>query len=138
MNEEILDISIYPKDTAANTQYYEVHAEYEDYIYYWLERFLADVSELITHNEDLCKDMLKRRPKLFPKGKHGPNSVLSFTGGMVANRKVNDKKNISEPQLEGLEFVFRMMAHHYNQGAPHPGPYKQCLPIRFRKSFFGL
>jgi hypothetical protein len=136
---EPLSIPLYPKDTNAKTQYYELDAEYEDYIYYWMQRFLADVSEVITHDETLREMVLKRKPKLFPKGKRGPNSVLSFAGGIVANRVVNDKKNISEPQLEGIEWMFGLMSNYYqNGGEEHAGKFKVCIPIRFRKSFFGL
>jgi len=134
-----LTVPIFPKETSAKTQYYELDSDCEEYIYYWLERFLADASEVITHDEELRNMLLKRKPKLFPKGKRGPNSILSFTGGMVANKKVNDDKNISEPQLEGLEFLFNLMSNYYhNNNQPHVGKFKECLPIQFRKSFFGM
>lgn len=127
-------IPVLPKSTNAKTQFFEINPEHEEYIYYWIERFAAEMLELCTADEELRRDLFRRRPNTFPKGKLGPNSVMSFAGGLISNKKVNPNKNISEPQLEGIENLFRMISFHYS--GEQEGVYRECLPVKFRRQFF--
>lgn len=119
-----------PKITAAKTQYYELDDESEAYIYTWLTRFLADCAEIATHDSELQRDLFRRRPDTFPRGRQGPNSIASFIGGIVAAKMANPKHNLSESLLDPLENVFEIIARQY---AEEPNPPE---PIRFKRSLF--
>lgn len=126
-------ITILPRLTGAKTQYYDISAEDEAYIYDWLIRFLADASELATHDEDLRREWFRRRPKLYPRGRQGPNSMASMIGGMISARIANPRHNISDAQLESLEQIFDTIRDlYYNDDVNNPGP----QTIRFRRQLF--
>ena len=125
--KERKEIAVYEKSTSAMTQYYTLSLEDEIYIYDWLQLFAADMCEVITRDSDMQRELLRRRPNVFPKGKSGPNSVLSFAGGMIANKKRNSKQNLSEPQLDSIEYMFEIIARHYYDE-------DDCLPIKFIRS----
>lgn len=124
------EIVILPKVTAAKTQYYDMSADDQAYIYDWLIRFLADLTELATHDEELKREWFKRQPRAYPRGKNGPNSTASMIGGIISARLANPKHNISEPQLEPLEDIFSMIATLYSDIDNPP------VGIVFRKSLF--
>ena len=123
-------ITILPKVTSAKTQYYDMSDDDTAYIYDWLIRFLADLTELATHDEELKKEWFKRQPKLYPKGVKGPNSTASMVAGIISAKLSNPKHNISDPQLEPLESIFEMIEVLYS-GADNPPQ-----SIRFQKSLF--
>lgn len=123
-------IPIMPKITAAKTQYYEIDADDEAYIYQWLTRFLADTAEMATFDADLQRDLFRRRPDTLPRGRNGPNSIASFVGGIVAARLVNPQHNLSESLLDPLENIFDMIANMYDQEAAAPDA------IRFKRKLF--
>lgn len=133
--DNTINISIFPKDTNAKTQFYEIDQEPEDYLYFWMSKFVCEMAEMCTVDEDLRRELHRRRPNTFPKSKRGPNSILGFAGGMCANKLNNPKKNISEPQLEGIENLFRIMSAHYT-GSEQTGKYTECLPVKFKAGFF--
>ena len=123
-------VTILPKMTSAKTQYYDISDDDTAYIYDWLIRFLADLTELATHDEELKKEWFKRQPKLYPKGVKGPNSTASMIAGIISAKLANPKHNISEPQLEPLEQIFEMIEVLYS-GSDNPPQ-----SIRFQKSLF--
>ena len=123
-------VTILPKVTAARTQYYDMSDEDTAYIYDWLIRFLADLTELATHDEELRREWFRRQPRQYPKGQRGPNSTASMVAGIISAKLANPKHNISDPQLEPLEHIFDMIETLYD-----------CLDnppqrIVFRKSLF--
>lgn len=124
------EIVITPKITAARTQYYDIAQEDSSYIYNWLIRFLADLTELATHDEDLKREWFRRQPKLYPKGVKGPNSTASMVAGIISAKLANASHNISEPQLEPLESIFEMIEELYSEQDFPPEA------IKFRKSLF--
>ena len=126
----IKHIPIIPKITNAQTQYYELDAADEAYIYTWLTRFLGDCAELATADTDLQRDLFRRRPDVLPRGRRGPNSFASFIGGVIAAKMANPKHNLSESLLDPLEMIFEMIAQQYSTEADAPEP------IRFRRELF--
>lgn len=126
----IKHIPIIPKITRANTQYYELAADDEAYIYTWLTRFLGDCAELATQDAELQRDLFRRRPDVLPRGRRGPNSVASFIGGVIAAKMANPRHNLSESLLDPLENIFEIIARQYSEDDPAPEP------IRFRRELF--
>lgn len=123
-------IKIYPKHTSADTQYYDMEPEDEAFLYQWMYRFLADMSEICTHDEDIKKEWFKRRPGVFPKGKQGPNSYASVLGGICAAKLKYPEKNLSEPQLNAVELIFDMISDYYKDEPNAP------KSVSFHKQFF--
>lgn len=123
-------VTILPRVTAARTQYYDMSDADTVYIYDWLIRFLADLTELATHDEELKREWFRRQPRRYPKGTRGPNSTASMIAGIIAARLANPKHNISEPQLEPLEHIFDMIETLYDDLDNPP------QRIVFRKSLF--
>lgn len=106
-------ISVYPKSTGADTQYWDIDSEDEAYIYQWLYRLLADMNEWATWEPELQKEWFRRKPGLFPRGKNGPNSHASILGGICSAKLKDPKKNLSTPQLDVVERMFDLIAQHY-------------------------
>ena len=107
-------IAAYPKHTSADTQYWDLEPDDEAYIYQWMYRLLADMSERCTHDADMQREWFRRRPGLFPKGRQGPNSYASILGGICSAKLENPGKNLSSPQLDQVEQLFDIIAHHYD------------------------
>lgn len=123
-------IIVVPKATAANTQYYDISTDDEAYIYEWLIRFLAELSETATHDEELKKEWFRRRPDQFPRGKNGPNSIASMLGGIIAAKMINGRHNFSDATLDAVESLFSGMAGYYSELDTPP------QPIKFRRTLF--
>lgn len=123
-------ITVYPKKTSADTQYYDMDSSDEAYIYNWLYRLQSDMGELCTYDADLQRDWFKRRPGMFPKGKQGPNSCASILGGVCSAKIQNPNKNLSEAQLDAIEYLFTIIADYY---ADEPNPPEA---VRFNKKLF--
>lgn len=113
-------IAVYPKSTAADTQYWDIDADDEAYIYKWLYRLLADISEHATHDTELQRDWFKKRPGLYPKGKQGPNSHASILAGICSAKLKDPKKNLSTPQLDVVEQMFDIIAQYYDNDPEQP------------------
>lgn len=106
-------INAYPKTTAADTQYWDIDADDEAYIYTWLYRLLADMAEMCTWDADMQKEWFRRRHGVWPKGKNGPNSHASILGGICSAKLRDGKKNLSTAQLDAVEALFEVVAHQY-------------------------
>lgn len=124
------NIRIIPKITQATTQYYELDPEDQAYIHRWLCRFLADLSELATYDEALAREYFRRQPRRLPRGRHGPNSIASMIGGIVSQQIQNPRHNLSEPQLDPLEYVFDTMTPLYEEA--------ELQPIRFQRTIYRI
>lgn len=124
------NIDVFPKNTSAGTQYWDMDARDEAYIYQWLYRLVSDMSEQCTIDEDLRRDWYKRRPSQFPKGKNGPNSFASMLGGICSAKIQNPNKNLSDPQLDAVETYFNIIAQYYADETDPP------IAIRFVKKLF--
>jgi len=125
-------IDVTPKHTSAKTQYWDMEPDDEAYVYTWLYRLLADMSELSTFDEDLKKEWFKRRPGSYPKGKQGPNSHASMLGGICSAKLKDPKKNLSDPQLDCVEDLFDIIADYYANEEDAP------KSVTFHKKLFSL
>jgi hypothetical protein len=125
-------ITVYPKKTNADTQYYDMDSADEAYIYNWLYRLQSDMGELCTYDPELQRDWFKRRPGIFPKGKQGPNSCASILGGVCSAKIQNANKNLSDAQLDAVEYLFTIIADYYSQEIDPP------QSIRFDKKLFTI
>lgn len=124
------NIIVYPKQTSAGTQYYDMDSQDEVFIYNWLYRLNADMGEICTYDPELQRDWFKRRPGLFPKGQNGPNSYASILGGICSAKLQNVNKNLSEAQLDAVEQLFTIIADYYSEEPNAP------IAIRFKKQLF--
>ena len=123
-------IEIFPKATSANTTYYDMEPDDSAYIYKWLYRYLADMAELCTHDEEIKKEFFKRRPGLFPKGKNGPNSFASMLGGICSAKIANPNKDLSESQLDAVSLLFDLISDYYSSEEDPP------KSVAFNKKLF--
>lgn len=106
-------IAAYPKNTGANTQYWEMSAEDRSYIFEHLVRYLANIQEAITADSSLLTDFYKRRPSRWPRGRFGPNSDASMLGGLVDQLlKGND---LTTNQLDAVEQMFDTISQMYEE-----------------------
>lgn len=128
--QEFKYITIMPKHTMARTQYYDMDAQDENYIYTWLITFLADMTELASHNNDVMKEFFTRKNSQLPRGRQGTNSHASFIAGIISAKMHNVNHNISEPQLSAIEHVFDVLVPYYSDCDSPP------QPIRFRIKLF--
>ena len=125
-------ITVTPKISSAKTQYWDMEPEDEAYIYKWLYRLLADMSELSTHDEELKKEWFKRRPGSYPKGIKGPNSHASMIGGICSAKLKDANKNLSDAQLDCVEDLFDIIADFYSDEEDAP------KSVTFRKQLFSI
>lgn len=129
---KVREIEIYPKNTTASTIYYDMDGRDEEYLYRWMYRLMADMQEYLTQDEQLCKEWFRRRPRQFPKGQFGPNSQGSMLGGLCSAKLANPNKNLSQPQLDAVEYFFNLIAHFYAHEEDPP------QAIRFRKRLYEI
>lgn len=122
-------IKIVPKHTGAATQYYDLNADDEAYLYDWMIKFLADITEIATHNSEIQQEYFKRQPKAYPRGKQGPNSFASMLAGIISAKLHNPKHNLSEPLLEPIEDIFDTICSYYSNlpNAPERIQFRQSL-----------
>jgi hypothetical protein len=113
-------IRIFPKQTAARTQYYEMSDDDSAYVYRWLMIFLCNLTELATHDAEYGREFMRRRPGVYPKGQHGPNSLASMIAGIAGARIENPQHNISEPQLDALVSIFNELVPLYEDQEQRP------------------
>lgn len=126
------NVNVYPKSTAADTQYWDIDAEDEAYIYKWLYRLLADISEQATYDTELQRDWFKRRSGVYPKGKQGPNSHASILAGICSAKLKDPKKNLSTPQLDVVEQMMDIVAQYYDNDPEHPES------VKFDRKIFSI
>jgi len=125
----IREITLTPKITMARTQYYDMSNEDSAYIYEWLIKFLADATELATHDAGLKKEWFATHAKQWPRGRKGANSLASTVAGIVAHKMHNPSHNISEPLLQSIETIFDLIHDLYEQLPNSP------QTVRFKISF---
>ena len=125
-------INVYPKSTGAGTQYWDIDAEDEAYIYRWLYRLLSDMTEHATYDAELQREWFKRRPGQYPKGQNGPNSHASMLGGICSAKLKDPNKNLSTPQLDAVEAMFDMIAQYYDNDPDQPES------ITFERKIFSI
>jgi len=113
-------VAVYPKSTGANTQYWDMDANDEAYIYKWMYRLLADIAERATYDAELQRDWFKRRPGVYPKGQQGPNSHASILAGICSAKLRDSKKNLSTPQLDVVEQIMDVVAQYYDNDPEQP------------------
>jgi len=119
-NLYVRTIRIFPRQTAAKTTYYDMNDEDSAYLYRWLMQFLCDMTELATHDSDYQRIWMRRRPGVFPKGQMGPNSLASMIAGIAGARLNNPRQNISDPQLNAIEAIFRELVPMYEELEDRP------------------
>jgi hypothetical protein len=110
MNKKI--VPAFPKNTSANTQYWELNDQDRAHLLEWMIRFLADIQEECTANADLQREYYRRRPNSFPKGRLGPNSIASMLGGIV--NQLFAGRDLSTPMLDATESLFDIIVNYYD------------------------
>lgn len=106
-------IEYYIKPVDANTVYIDIDTQDKSYILHWLTVFLADMCELMTTNTDYIRQLLSKNKNL-PKNKNGRNSILGFAGGIVSQHQNNSKKNFTQAQISGIEYLFDIIGNYYD------------------------
>lgn len=100
-----------PKQTAAGTEYREIHEDDKADILNTLIRVLAQITELDTQNTDdsiwIRDQWWHKRNKKLHKGKNGLNTPASVVGGIVHNMmyKTPAQRDFSDKQMEDLEMI---------------------------------
>jgi hypothetical protein len=125
-------IEINPKATSSGCTYYDMESEDEAYIYRWMNRYLADMAEICTYEEAFKQDFFKRRPGLFPKGRNGPNSIASMLGGICSAKLQNPAKNLSDAQLDAVEYIMDQISDLYSEDEEKP------KSVKFVKKLFSI
>lgn len=110
-------ISYMVKDTIANTDYIDINRQHRDYVLHWLAVFVGDMTEKMTGNPDIARQLLSRDQNL-PKGRRGPNSVLGFAGGLLHQHTLNPKRNFTLSQTDGIEYIFEIISNYYDDAEP--------------------
>ena len=90
-------IHIQARDTRAHTQYWQISPPDAEYVYVWLNTFLADMSEVATHNSQFRNEWFLPRPEQHPQGRQGANSHASILGGICSARLTNTQRDLSTP-----------------------------------------
>jgi N-acetyl-anhydromuramyl-L-alanine amidase AmpD len=115
-------IKYIPKNTAAGTEYREIHED---------DKVLALVTELDTQNTDdsiwIRDHWWHKRNKKLHKGQNGLNSPASVIGGIVHNMmyKTPLQRDFSSKQMEDLEMIMNGLH----------AVYPEITPYRFQISF---
>lgn len=111
---QIVTIKYVPKITSAKTEYREVDAADLSGIQQQLIRWLAVMSEAdMSHNEDIRavrEQFWHRRTKNLPSGKEGQNTPASFIGGIVNNMVFGTQRDLSDRQMDGIEYISKWMS----------------------------
>jgi hypothetical protein len=110
---QIKIIPLWPKSTQANTQYWAMEPEDRAWLLEHMMRFLAEMAEVMTHEAEMAREMLRRRPTGYPRGRQGPNSHASMLGGIVLT--LLDGRDLSTPTLDAVEALTDIMAHYTDQ-----------------------
>lgn len=105
-----------PKQTGANTNYREISQEDMDWLQSELIRWISEVSDTaIKHDEDskYIVEWWMKRHKLLPRSRVGQNSPFSFTGGMVKNLVFGTQRDLTDKQMEAIDYLSKAMATVY-------------------------
>lgn len=107
-------IKYIPKVTSAKTEYRELDSADMAQIQEQLIRWLAVMSEMdMTHDEDLRavrEQWWHRRTRSLPMGREGQNTPSSFVGGLLNNLMFGQQRDLTDRQMEGIEYVSKWMA----------------------------
>lgn len=125
-------VRIYPRNNTATTEYWDMEPEDETYIYQWLMRLMADMSEQATADPEFQREWFRRRPGLHPRGRSGPNSHASILGGICSAKIQNPRRNLSTPQLDTVEYMFNLIAQYYSD-LPEPP-----TAVAFQRAIFEI
>lgn len=104
-------IKYIPKNTAAGTEYREIHEDDKADILNTLIKVLAQMTELDTQNTEdstwIRDQWWHKRNKKLHKGQNGLNSPASVIGGIVHNMmyKTPPQRDFSSKQMEDLEMI---------------------------------
>jgi hypothetical protein len=66
----------------------------------------------MSHNEDLRavrEQWWHRRTKSLPSGREGMNTPASFIGGLVNNMLFGQQRDLSDRQMDGIEYVSKWL-----------------------------
>jgi hypothetical protein len=101
-------------------------------LYNEIIRSMGVFSTLNQKKNDLWTDVTARQPKMFSKGKNGPNSLFSILAGILANYIENTKKygvcRLSKKQIQDLEWAFTLLPYVDNSFSR----------IKFKQSLFDV
>ena len=110
----------------------DILKEDEAYLYGQLIRAMGIVSDANQRKGGAWEDLTKRCPKLFSKGKNGPNSIFSILAGILSNYHENLNQygicRLSKKQMDDLEVATLLLNAHDN-----------TFPkIKFKQSLFEI
>jgi hypothetical protein len=116
-------IAISPKNTQAQTQYWEMSAEDRVWLMQRLVSFQCDMQEISTHDSAIRHEMFRARPTTYPRGRRGANSHASMLAGLT--RTLLDGRDITTPQIDALEGIMDLVA-----------AYEHTDSVRFDRKFW--
>ncbi len=119
-----------PKQTGANTNYRELSEEDMAWLQSELIRWMSEVSETAMKRDDDSKYLVNhwwmKRHSMLPRGKAGQNSPFTFIGGMVKNLVFGTQRDLTDKQMEAIEYLSKAMAAVYED---------HCTNITFQIGF---
>lgn len=119
-------IPIHPKSTSANTQYWSMSDQDRAWLLGHLVDFLCEASEMATHDEDLRRDLFRRRPSIYPRGQRGPNSHVSMLAGIT--QQLFSGRDLTSPQLDACESIMRLISQFHDASTG-------CEPIQWDRGW---
>ncbi len=131
-----------------NRKYVKLHQEDRDYIYQFMQRFLADFAQLQFLNPELWKMFYQPMEDCGPMGKQYQkitgetyNSLNSLVAGYLSNKGRNPDVDFTQKQLNQIRFVFEVMNVCYTQypkefrlGYGKSGKNEMPLQLKFCKA----
>jgi len=131
-----------------NRKYVKLHQEDRDYIYKFMQRFIADFAQLQFLNPELWKMFYQPMEDCGPMGKQYQkitgetyNSLNSLVAGYLSNKGRNPDVDFTQKQLNQIRFVFEVMNVCYTQypkefrlGYGKTGNNEMPLQLKFRKA----
>ncbi len=120
-----------------NRSYIKLHAEDKDYIYFWLQRFLADYSQIQYIEPAYWDDFYVSDKQFGPMGREYQaknktkyNSINSLVAGLLSNIYRNPDVDFTKKQLNTIKKLFKIICniytgyHKLNNGKSGDYPFK--------------
>jgi len=98
-------------------KYVYMHSEDKDYVVFWLNRLVVDVTAKTIIDKYLFEDLHKSRPTLPTSGYSAKrNSIITYAAGIVSNIMRNPEEDIAYKQLPYITKLFKIIHYVYTVG----------------------